>query len=117
MDCIAEDMWRLKIQGQDDQGGQDSHCSPSPDCPGKPDCTHYLRTGMCSFGSNSRFNHPANTGQVMVFNQFPRIYNFCLIGVGAFHSAISICPYGITLCPMLAVVIIIIFTFPIGLVT
>ncbi|XP_043805641.1 zinc finger CCCH domain-containing protein 3 isoform X2 [Manihot esculenta] len=32
--------------------------SPYPDRPGEPDCIYYLRTGLCGYGSNCRFNHP-----------------------------------------------------------
>ena len=31
------------------------------------DCTYYVRTGMCKFGLNCRFNHPVRrTNQVLV---------------------------------------------------
>ncbi|CAO2814209.1 unnamed protein product [Amaranthus hypochondriacus] len=29
-----------------------------PDRPGEPDCLYYLRTGLCGYGANCRFNHP-----------------------------------------------------------
>lgn len=29
------------------------------------DCTHYLRTGLCAFGSRCRFNHPRDRGAVI----------------------------------------------------
>ncbi|XP_077221019.1 zinc finger CCCH domain-containing protein 33-like isoform X2 [Tasmannia lanceolata] len=59
-------MWRLKIRTHDnDPEGVDAHSSPYPDRPGELDCIYYLRTGLCGYGSNCRFNHPANTGQVL----------------------------------------------------
>ncbi|KAI3695441.1 hypothetical protein L1987_78438 [Smallanthus sonchifolius] len=39
-----------------------------PDRPGDPDCVYYLRTGMCGYGHNCRFNHPTYNGQD---NQLP----------------------------------------------
>ncbi|KAJ0091028.1 hypothetical protein Patl1_14669 [Pistacia atlantica] len=33
--------------------------SPYPDRPGEPNCLFYLKTGLCGYGSNCRFNHPA----------------------------------------------------------
>ncbi|GAB2274951.1 hypothetical protein Dimus_009720 [Dionaea muscipula] len=35
-----------------------------PDRPGEPDCLYYLRTGMCRYGRNCRFNHPADPAKV-----------------------------------------------------
>ncbi|XP_077215088.1 zinc finger CCCH domain-containing protein 3-like [Tasmannia lanceolata] len=63
---LREAMWGLKIQTHDNnyQEGIDGQSSPYPDRPGEPNCIYYLRTGLCGYGSNCRFNHPANTGQV-----------------------------------------------------
>ncbi|XP_076946554.1 zinc finger CCCH domain-containing protein 3-like isoform X2 [Bidens hawaiensis] len=36
------------------------------DRPGEPDCVYYLRTGMCGYGDNCKFNHPTFNGQVKV---------------------------------------------------
>ncbi|KAL2555432.1 Zinc finger CCCH domain-containing protein 33 [Forsythia ovata] len=33
---------------------------PYPVREGEPDCSHYIRTGLCRFGSTCRFNHPPN---------------------------------------------------------
>ncbi|XP_058080390.1 zinc finger CCCH domain-containing protein 66-like [Magnolia sinica] len=62
-DNLEGAMWRLKIQVPDNQEGVDGNSSPYPDRPGEPDCIYYLRTGLCGYGSNCRFNHPTNTGQ------------------------------------------------------
>ncbi|KAK1439805.1 hypothetical protein QVD17_05626 [Tagetes erecta] len=34
-----------------------------PDRPGEPDCTYYLRTGLCGYGDDCKFNHPNNNVQ------------------------------------------------------
>ncbi|OVA20029.1 zinc finger protein [Macleaya cordata] len=62
-DKLEEAMWQLKIQTQEDQDGVASHSAPYPDRPGEPDCIYYLRTGLCGYGNNCRFNHPAYAGQ------------------------------------------------------
>lgn len=33
---------------------------PFPERRGEPDCVYYMRTGLCGFGMNCRFNHPSN---------------------------------------------------------
>ncbi|KAK1297575.1 Zinc finger CCCH domain-containing protein 33 [Acorus calamus] len=65
-DALEDSMWRLSIQAPDD--GVDHRegllqSGPYPDRPGEPDCIYYLRTGLCGYGSNCRFNHPAFNGQ------------------------------------------------------
>lgn len=35
-----------------------------PDRPGEPDCLYFLRTGMCGYGNNCRFNHPPHVAKV-----------------------------------------------------
>lgn len=62
--CIAEAIWRLKIHDNQEGGGV-AQTSPYPDRPGEPDCLFYLRTGLCGYGSNCRFNHPAYAAQVI----------------------------------------------------
>lgn len=61
-----EGIRRLRIQsnGKQDVGGWAAHSGSYPDRPGEPDCIYYLRTGMCGYGSNCRFNHPTYIGQV-----------------------------------------------------
>lgn len=61
-DNIEEAIWRLKIQGDDNEEGDGAESSPYPDRPGEPDCIYYLRTGLCGYGSNCRFNHPIYAG-------------------------------------------------------
>ncbi|XP_043692174.1 zinc finger CCCH domain-containing protein 66 isoform X2 [Telopea speciosissima] len=63
VDNMEEAMWRLKIQTNDNHEGVAAYSSPYPDRPGEPDCIYYLKTGLCGYGSNCRFNHPAYTGQ------------------------------------------------------
>lgn len=45
-------------------GVDDAHGSPYPDRPGEPDCMYYLRTGLCGYGNNCRYNHPTHIGLV-----------------------------------------------------
>ncbi|XP_057955439.1 zinc finger CCCH domain-containing protein 3-like isoform X2 [Malania oleifera] len=54
-------VWRLKTR--DNQEGDVARSSPYPDRPGEPDCIYYLRTGLCGYGSNCRFNHPSSALQ------------------------------------------------------
>ncbi|OAY35061.1 zinc finger CCCH domain-containing protein 3 isoform X1 [Manihot esculenta] len=56
-DNIEDAIWRLKIHDNQEQGVM-APSSPYPDRPGEPDCVYYLRTGLCGYGSNCRFNHP-----------------------------------------------------------
>ncbi|KAK6919298.1 Zinc finger, CCCH-type, partial [Dillenia turbinata] len=61
---IEEGIGKLKIEeGNRDDGSS----SPYPDRPGEPDCIFYLRTGLCGYGSNCRFNHPPHASQVAEF--------------------------------------------------
>lgn len=62
--CIVEAILRLKIHDNQEEGSV-AHSSPYPDRPGEPDCIYYLRTGLCGYGSNCRFNHPAYSEQVI----------------------------------------------------
>ncbi|KAK1267835.1 Zinc finger CCCH domain-containing protein 12 [Acorus gramineus] len=60
-------MWRLSVQAPDDGGNRReglAQSGPYPDRPGEPDCIYYLRTGLCGYGSNCRFNHPNVNGQL-----------------------------------------------------
>ncbi|KAG5252023.1 hypothetical protein OIU76_008233 [Salix suchowensis] len=61
-DNIEEAFWRLKIHDPQEQGGM-AQSSPYPDRPGVPDCGYYLRTGLCGYGSNCRYNHPIYAAQ------------------------------------------------------
>ncbi|XAR68140.1 hypothetical protein NMG60_11003167 [Bertholletia excelsa] len=64
VDDLEEAVLRLDIQTNDSKdGGMLANSCPYPDRPGEPDCTHYLRTGLCSYGSNCRYNHPASAGK------------------------------------------------------
>ncbi|KAI3844699.1 hypothetical protein MKX03_023337 [Papaver bracteatum] len=62
-DNLEEAMWQLKIQAQEGQDGIASNPASYPDRPGEPDCIYYLRTGLCGYGTNCRFNHPVYSGQ------------------------------------------------------
>ncbi|KAK1405473.1 Zinc finger CCCH domain-containing protein 3 [Heracleum sosnowskyi] len=58
---IQDALRRLRIQtNEKDDGGGDT--SLYPDRPGEPDCIYFMRTGMCGYGANCRFNHPSNLG-------------------------------------------------------
>lgn len=43
---------------------------PYPDRPGQQDCIYYLRTGLCGYGTNCRYNHPNYASQVMNYILF-----------------------------------------------
>ncbi|XVE78386.1 hypothetical protein DITRI_Ditri13aG0140700 [Diplodiscus trichospermus] len=60
-DNIEEAILRLKINDTDQEMGVSK--SSYPDRPGEPDCSYYLRTGLCGYGSNCRFNHPTYIAQ------------------------------------------------------
>ena len=60
---ILDTLWRLKINGSQEGGG--AQLAPYPDRPGEPDCLYYLRTGLCGYGINCRYNHPAYVSQVI----------------------------------------------------
>ncbi|XAR61287.1 hypothetical protein NMG60_11034937 [Bertholletia excelsa] len=36
-----------------------------PERPGVPDCTYYMRTGLCSYGTKCRYNHPRDRSSVV----------------------------------------------------
>lgn len=60
-------MWQLNIQSP-------TTATPTqyPDRPGEPDCIYYLRTGICGYGNNCRFNHPAYIHQLAQYsNELP----------------------------------------------
>ena len=61
---IAEAFWQLTINENQDGGGV-AQSNLYPDRPGEPDCIYYLRTGLCGYGSNCRFNHPKYASQVI----------------------------------------------------
>ncbi|XP_027332023.1 zinc finger CCCH domain-containing protein 3 isoform X2 [Abrus precatorius] len=58
-DNIEEAIRRLKINDNRDRDAA-AQSTQYPDRPGEPDCLYYLRTGMCGYGSNCRYNHPAH---------------------------------------------------------
>lgn len=62
---IVEGIKGLSIQedGKEDVTGSTGY----PDRPGEPDCVYYLRTGMCGYGDNCRYNHPTYNGQVQKY--------------------------------------------------
>ncbi|KAK9091986.1 hypothetical protein Syun_026897 [Stephania yunnanensis] len=63
---LEEAMCLMKIQNVEDHNGGPGHSSsPDSDRPGGPDCVHYLKTGVCGYGSNCRFNHPSEPGQIV----------------------------------------------------
>ncbi|CAL5190279.1 unnamed protein product [Lathyrus oleraceus] len=67
-DNIEEAIRRLKINNNRDRDAA-AQSMPYPDRPGEPDCLYYLRTGMCGYGSNCRYNHPANVSLVTQYGE------------------------------------------------
>ncbi|XP_062152905.1 zinc finger CCCH domain-containing protein 3 isoform X1 [Alnus glutinosa] len=59
---IEDTLWRLKINDNQEGGGA-AQLAPYPDRPGEPDCQYFLRTGLCGYGINCRYNHPAYVSQ------------------------------------------------------
>lgn len=53
---IQEGVAKMKIEKKE---GGDRELMEYPDRPGEPDCLYYLRTGLCDYGTNCRFNHPS----------------------------------------------------------
>lgn len=85
---VAEAIRRLKINGNRDRDAA-AQSTPYPDRPGEPDCLYYLRTGMCGYGSNCRYNHPANVSLVMkLFLLFPFQFIFFWIDMKQFFWSI-----------------------------
>ncbi|CAN6574206.1 unnamed protein product [Malus baccata var. baccata] len=64
---VEEAFWRLTINDNQERGGV-AQANLYPDRPGEPDCIYYLRTGLCSYGSNCRFNHPKYASQGNQYN-------------------------------------------------
>ncbi|KAK1359734.1 hypothetical protein POM88_044208 [Heracleum sosnowskyi] len=58
---LADALRRLRVQTHEkDDGGGDT--SLYLDLPGEPNCIYFMRTGMCGYEANCRFNHPSNLG-------------------------------------------------------
>ncbi|KAI3809732.1 hypothetical protein L1987_19332 [Smallanthus sonchifolius] len=51
---------RVEVDGKK---GDETGSMSYPDRPGERDCVYYLRTGMCGYGDDCKFNHPANNVQ------------------------------------------------------
>ncbi|KAJ4830356.1 hypothetical protein Tsubulata_031793 [Turnera subulata] len=62
-DNVEEAIWRLKIHDDNQEQDGNIQTGPYPDRPGEPDCVYYLRTGVCGYGSNCRYNHPPYPAQ------------------------------------------------------
>ncbi|GMI98538.1 zinc finger nuclease 2 [Hibiscus trionum] len=67
-DNIEEAVLRLKIN-DNDQEVSVSKSASYPDRPGEPDCSYYLRNGVCGYGNNCRFNHPAFDVQTGLYRE------------------------------------------------
>ncbi|KAJ8749299.1 hypothetical protein K2173_018781 [Erythroxylum novogranatense] len=65
---IQEALCLWKIHDSPDQGAM-AQSSPYPDRPGERDCVYYLRTGLCGYGNNCRYNHPPNFAQGTQFTE------------------------------------------------
>lgn len=66
---LEEAMWKLKV-GENNEGLDESHMNLSPDRSGTGDCPYYLRTGICGYGNNCKYNHPAH-GQGAQYKNLP----------------------------------------------
>ncbi|XP_004304076.1 PREDICTED: zinc finger CCCH domain-containing protein 3 [Fragaria vesca subsp. vesca] len=64
---VEEAFWQLTINENQDGGGV-AQSNLYPDRPGEPDCIYYLRTGLCGYGSNCRFNHPKYASQAAQYS-------------------------------------------------
>ena len=66
----SEAMWGMSL-GQPPEG-MDAQYYPNqyPERPDEPDCSYYMRTGVCGFGANCKFNHPPSRRFVSAFFQF-----------------------------------------------
>ncbi|WOK92981.1 zinc finger CCCH domain-containing protein 33-like [Canna indica] len=62
-DNLEEAMKHLKIESKGGPEGSDDQLNTYPCRPGEPDCNFYLRTGLCSYGSKCRYNHPTPAEQ------------------------------------------------------
>ncbi|XP_010556971.1 PREDICTED: zinc finger CCCH domain-containing protein 3-like [Tarenaya hassleriana] len=59
---IEDSFRRIKLNGEGDvQSGL------YPDRPGQRDCPFYLRTGLCGYGNNCRYNHPPYVSQAVIY--------------------------------------------------
>lgn len=56
---LEEAMWRMSLQREE---GVDP---PYPERIGELDCPYYMRTGLCGFGANCKFNHPPSRRLVL----------------------------------------------------
>lgn len=56
---LEEAMWRMSLQREE------SVDPPYPERSGEPDCPYYMRTGLCGFGANCKFNHPPSRRLVL----------------------------------------------------
>lgn len=64
---FAEAILRLKLNDNNPEVDVSKSACTYPDRPGEQDCSYYLRTGLCGYGSNCRFNHPTYAAQVIKF--------------------------------------------------
>ncbi|XP_071697931.1 zinc finger CCCH domain-containing protein 3-like isoform X2 [Rutidosis leptorrhynchoides] len=60
-DYIEDGIKSLRIQ--EDEKHDVTGSTGYPDRPGEPDCVYYLRTGICGYGHNCRYNHPSYNGE------------------------------------------------------
>lgn len=62
-DNLEEAMRELKLEEKDEEGLDKNHEHQYPERPGATDCIYYLRTGLCGYGNNCKYNHPNHNGQ------------------------------------------------------
>eukprot|EP01018_Ginkgo_biloba_P010226 Gb_03032 [translate_table: standard] len=61
---IQDSMWQMTHQqSRVSQNKMNGYAESYPERPGEADCAHYMRTGLCGFGMNCRFNHPMHIKQ------------------------------------------------------
>ncbi|CAH2033791.1 unnamed protein product [Thlaspi arvense] len=69
---------------------ESAQSSEYPVRPGERDCAHYLRTGLCGYGSNCRFNHPPTHFSPEATERIAPQCKFFLRGYCKFGSS---CPF------------------------
>ena len=77
--CVVEAIRHLKINDNWDRDAA-AQSTQYPDRPGEPECLYYLRTGMCGYGTNCRYHHPAHISIVRAFSLFSFSF-FCIVRV------------------------------------
>lgn len=65
MNSIEKSMGKMILKSPVESGSY-------PERVDEPDCAYYMRTGLCGYGPNCRFNHPPNLKQAIASKgEFP----------------------------------------------